>query len=176
MKAHYKHIPIFKGLDYTGCCWIWPGEFVLSSGLPINPSPVIIIEEMLTFRGYIYSSSDQPMFVSLCLKPLLRVICLKLLSVLFYPKVSYAVYCEAWLQPKYMHRLCEDWFYIWMCVCVCGVLLVHIMCVCLHMWGCMNMCRYMYMVYSHGVAWGWCWWLLSWSLSYLSMETLSLCT
>lgn len=41
---------------------------MLSSGLPINPSPVIIIEEMLIFHGYIYSSSDQPMFVSLCLK------------------------------------------------------------------------------------------------------------
>ena len=134
MKAHYKHIPIFKGLDYTGCCWIWPGEFVLSSGLPINPSPVIIIEEMLTFRGYIYSSSDQPMFVSLCLKPLLRVIYLKLLSVLFYPKVSYAVYCEVWLQHKYIHRLCEDWFYIWMCVCVWCVVSAHNVRVFAHVW------------------------------------------
>lgn len=72
MKAHYKHIPIFKGLDYTSYCWIWPGEFVLTSGLPINPSSVIIIKEMLTFCGYIYSSSDQPMFVSLCLKAITK--------------------------------------------------------------------------------------------------------
>lgn len=42
------------------------------------------------------------------------------------------MYCEVWLQHKYIHRLCEDWFYI--CMCVWCVVSAHNVCEFVHVW------------------------------------------